>query len=368
MISRGSLSRIAVLLGLALTVLLEARTPTLVLKHADSNRNTMSNGKLRSVLKGNVKFEYDEITVNADDALWYRSDGIARFFGNILVETDSASLKCDKMDYRRDRKHLIAGGGVDFFDETKQVRITGGRGVYLIDTRHLTLDKEPKLYRYDIGASDTLIVLGKQIVYDDSLGCATVSRDVEIYKGLLEAECQLLKYFIDDDRAELRTDPRIYYDMHDLVGDSVDLFFLEESLTGVAVMRNGVGVHRDTRVEDTVITVVNGDSLFISISDSGWIDTLWSYGKALTYYFAASKPDLKNEARGRAMTLDFASSGNARALSIVGNAECSYYLEEEDARNEASGDQISVRFHRGKAAFLKLTGDARGTYFGCTAQ
>ena len=62
--------------------------------------------------------------------------------------------------------------------------------------------------------------------------------------------------------------------------------------------------------------------------------------------------------------------GTTGTLTISGNAESVYYLEDEkeSGRNEASGDKIRINFVDGKAEFIKIHGGVRGTYFAETIE
>jgi len=54
-------------------------------------------------------------------------------------------------------------------------------------------------------------------------------------KGLLKSDCEYATYDLQTDVAYLRDDPWIYYDIHELTGDSVDLFFIDKTATRLLV-------------------------------------------------------------------------------------------------------------------------------------
>jgi lipopolysaccharide export system protein LptA len=342
---------------------------TLILRNADYNRNTFTNGRLISVLKGNVEFKYEDIIINADEATWYRGKGRVHFRKNIRVTMKQQLLTCERMDYDRAKKKLVVRKNVDFFDHEKQMRIVSQKAVYSLDTKRIVLTKDPQLFRYDTTIAETLIITGDKMIYDDSLDIAIAEKDVSILKGLLKSRCQTATYYVETGIAKLRTDPWIYYDVHDVTGDSVDLFFIDETLRGVSVMRNAKGYHRDVTPEDTIFTNVTGDSLYMDISDSGFIQTIWTYDDATTLYYSSKTPESVNEANGKVIVLHF-THGTTGTLTISGNAESVYYLEDEkeSGRNEASGDKIRINFVDGKAEFIKIHGGVRGTYFAETIE
>lgn len=357
------------LLGSMMVVCMAKESSTLVLRNADYNRNTFTGGRLISVLQGNVEFHYDNIIIRADEATWYRGRGKVHFKNNIHVTMDQQNLTCQKMDYDRSKKKLIIRKNVDFFDSERQIRIVAQKAVYSLDTKRIVLTHDPQFFRYDTTVAETLIISGEKLIYDDSIDIATAEKDVSILKGLLRSNCQTASYFIETGKAKLRKDPWIYYDIHDVTGDSVDLYFVEEALRGVSVMRNAKGYHRDVTPKDTILTQVTGDSLYMEISDSGVIKKIWTYEDATTLYYSSNTPELVNEANGKVIVLNF-TKGTTGTLTISGNAESIYYLEDEkeSGRNEASGDSIRIHFVDGKAEYIKIHGGVRGTYFAETKQ
>ena len=341
------------------------KSSTLVLRNANFNRNSLVNGKLVSVLEGNVIFNYDDAIIRADHATWYRRNGIAHFNGNVRIIQENQLLTCNRLTFNRGQKKITAFDNIDFYDTLEKMRIIAQKGDYFFETGNLVLTEDPRMFQYDTTIAETLSISGDKILYDDSLKIATAQKNVLILKGILKATCKTGTFNLDNHIARLREDPWIYYDIHELTGDSVDLFFTEsEVLYGVSVMRNAKGFHRDATEEDTVFTQVTGDSLYMDISDSGTIETIWTYKDALTLYYSSKTENLVNEASGKVMRLNFI-KGTTGILTISGNAECVYYLNEENesGKNEANGDDMVINFREGKAVYIKLIGGVRGTYF-----
>ena len=69
-------------------------SPTLVLQSANSNENSYINGEFISILRENVVFTYDDITIRSDEATWWRNQGIISFKDNIKVKRGSSVLSC----------------------------------------------------------------------------------------------------------------------------------------------------------------------------------------------------------------------------------------------------------------------------------
>lgn len=338
---------------------------TLILRNANYNRNSLVNGSLVSVLEGNVIFKYDNAIIRSDHTTWYRRRGIAHFKGNVRITQENQLLTCKRLKFNRNQKKITAYDNLDFYDENEMMRIIAQKGVYFFETGNLILTKDPQMFQYDTARAETLSISGDEMFYDDSLKILTAEKNVIILKGLLKAICKTATYELEAHKARLREDPWIYYDIHELTGDSVDLFFTDEDiLYGVSVMRNGKGFHRDVTGKDTIFTEVTGDSIYMDIAENGTVEKMLTYRDAVTLYYSSKTPHLVNESNGKVIILNF-TKGTAGTLTISGNAECVYYLNEdkESGKNEANGDDIVINFRDGKAVFIKLIGGVRGTYF-----
>ncbi len=343
------------------------RNSALILHSADNNENTYSNGEFISVLRGNVVFLYDDITIRSDEATWWRSEGKVYFRDNVHITQKAQILTCDRMLFTKRDNQIEATGHFRYRDTMQLTELTGERATYRIESKDFTLKGAPRMVRFDTAAVETLVISGKEMEYDDSLKQAVVIDSVRIAKGKLLSHCARAIYFTEHNRASLRLSPRVTYDIHLLVGDSVDLSFGDETLQSASVYGSAHAVYIDTAVKenDTGFVHIWGDSLYISVSDSGDLDSLWVHGKAISKNYSALSPELVNQANGKVMLMSFSADGNVDRVKIWGNARSTYFIEEEESRgvNEASGDSITVNFSRGKAVFLNLAGSARGIFF-----
>ncbi len=343
-------------------VLYAAEKGTLILHHADYNRNTMRSGKLISNLKGNVAFEYNKTVIESDRAVWYRSRGDADFYGNVEVHDSGKVLTCNRMKFVKSRDEITAMDKLFFADSTESMEIRAGKGVYNLEQEVLNLTIEPEVKRFS--EKDTMILTGRRMVYDDSASVITIIKDVRILQGDLIAVCDMLHYNVENETAKLRMEPDINFTESNLAGDSVDLFFEEKSLRGISVTGNSSGIHRDPDNGDTTETHLFGDSLYIAVDDSGQIDTLWAYSNASAEYFSVS--DTADKVFGRMMRLDFNEEGSADELRVIGNAVCDYRIDDSDGvtLSESSGDSLFVSFFDGRAEYLELKGGVRGSHVG----
>lgn len=341
-------------------------SPSLILESANSNENTYTNGEFVSVLRDNVVFSYDDITIKSDEATWWRNQGIISFRNNIRVERGTALLTCNSMRFTKNSNLLTATGNFHYTDIKENTQITGEQAVYNIKQKLFTLQGTPKLVNFDTASAETLTIAGLKMSYTDSLKLATVTDSVRITKGKLLAKSRQAFYSTKDNSAQLRGKPVIMYESHEVSGDSVDLSFGDKKLQSASIYGHSHGVYIDTGSgKDTAFTHIWGDSLYIAVSDSGNFDSLWAFGKAQTKYYLSSNTDQVSEASGKTMLMSFGDNSNVNNVKIWGNARSKYHIEEKNNKgtNEASGDSITVVFRRGKAQMLTLVGSARGIYF-----
>ncbi|MDR2728578.1 MAG: hypothetical protein LBB56_05545 [Chitinispirillales bacterium] len=384
----------------------------LILERANSNENIYRGGELVSHLRGNVVFRYEDMRISSDEATWWKNAGRVDFRKKVRVERSGDIMTCDRMLFVRDRNLLTAAGQFFYQDSAEVTFLSGNEAEYSTDKKIFQVKGKPLLVRKEHDDDDTLFIRGRVMIYNDSLKIAAVKDSVRITKGNLSAACKNAEYFTSDNAAYLRILPEVFYEGHRVVGDSIDLHFGKETLKSARVVGNSHGRYteasassNDTSVthiwsdsllltmsdsgkghletmrafgkvhgryaeispsaKDTSITHIWSDSLLLTMSDSGKLDSMQAFGKVLSRYFAAGDSARANEVSGRTMTLRFSETGKIEKALIWGNAKSTYYIDESDGggRNEASGDQIIVRFALGRARLLHLKGNARGTYF-----
>jgi len=345
----------------------EKKSPSLVLESANSNENSFDNDEFISVLKGNVVFTYDDIKIRSDEATWWRNQGKVHFNNNVHVYRGPQTVTCDRMHFAKSNNVLVANGHFTFVDTTEKTRITGNEAEYHIQSKYFQLTGKPRMMRLDTATAETLFISAERMWYVDSIRCATVVDSVKITKGSLHSTWKTAKYYTKNDYAQLRLDPLVIYEASNVKGDSIDLFFGKHSLKSATVMGSAFGAYVDTSktTKDSSFTNVWGDTLLMSVSDSGKLDSLWIFGKAKSKYFESKEPENVNEASGKRMLMAFTETGVANFVKVWGNARSKYFITEQKSKgiNEASGDSITVTFKNGRASHLSLAGSARGIYF-----
>jgi len=110
-----------VLAMLAVPIASYAKGADLILKSANTNLNTMVKGDIITVLEGNVVFLYEDATIRSDYARWYKSQGTVSFSNHVVVTQLKKTLKCNQLDYDKNKKWLNARGNVEFYDAGQPV-------------------------------------------------------------------------------------------------------------------------------------------------------------------------------------------------------------------------------------------------------
>jgi lipopolysaccharide export system protein LptA len=343
----------------------QAASPTLVLKSAGSNENSMINGELVSVLTGNVVWLYDDVTIRSESAKWWRTQGMVEFSRNVDIHRAKQRLTCDRMNYTKKNSMLLAAGNVRFVDSLEKVIITGNQAQYNLQTRKCVLDDAPKVVRYDTSAVETLTIVGRQMTWEDSQKVVWAKDSVRIHKGDLVSLSQYAYYLTDKELVRLRVNPRITYDRQKLNGDSINLAFRDDTLRSMVVMGKGRGVYTEYGRSDTTRTTVAGDSIYMDFTDTGTLDSAWVVGNVVSRYSLMSDSLTPNQVSGKQMVLAFGDQSQVRHARLWGNAMSTYYMEDKNSknRNDASGDTLSVWFEEGQAVRLRLSGSVRGKYF-----
>jgi lipopolysaccharide export system protein LptA len=340
-----------------------AKSADLILKSANRNLNTMNNDEIVSTLEGNVVFLYDDAVIKSEYAKWWKSKGAVHFANRVRVTKKEQVLTCDRLNYDKNKKWLVAEGNVDFYDGKDKTRLRGRHADYYPDSKFIKVTGNPEFINYDTTAHDTLIVRGDTMSYNDSIKRAQVQRGVTIAKGKLFSKCDLAHFFTDSSKTQLRVSPQIQFEHDSLTGDSIDLVFSKRALKGMSVDGNAHGMYKDFSPKDTLLTQVFGDSLYMALDDSGKVDSLWIYRNVKSSYFPVSNPSLANEAYGKVMVVDFTKKGDVDNVKVWGNAKSVYHVEEGDKGcNVATGDSIAVEFSKGKASRVMLAGSVRGFY------
>jgi lipopolysaccharide export system protein LptA len=343
------------------------KSPSLVLESANSNENSFENDEFISVLRGNVVFTYDDMRIKSDEATWWRNQGKIIFVNHVKVYRGAQTVTCDQMHFTKNTNMLIANGNFHFIDTLEKTQIKGKDAEYHVQSKYFQLTGKPELTKFDTASAETLFISAEKMWYIDSLKCAYVTDNVKIIKGKLLSKCQNARYYTQTSFAQLRTNPDVTYQINYVKGDSIDLLFGKKSLKSANVMGHAYGTYIDTTgiKKDSSFTYIWGDSLLMSMSDSGKLDSLWVYGKAKSKYYVTDQPENVNEASGKRILMSFDKFGDADFVKVWGNARSRYFITEQKTKgiNESSGDSITVEFNRGKASRLTLAGSARGIYF-----
>jgi len=413
----SSLSLLFILTLLCPVLTLASTDGALILERANSNENVYSGGELVSHLRGNVVFRYEDMRISSDEATWWRNAGRVDFRKKVKVERAGDIMTCDRMHFSRDRNMLTAAGQFRYQDSAQVTFLSGNEAEYTVDKKTFVLKGKPQLVRIDSTDTDTLFISGRLMTYDDSLKIATVTDDVNITRGHLKASCKSAQYFAETDMAYLRRSPEVFYEGHRVVGDTIDLHFGKETLKSARVVGKSHGRYTevDASSNDTSVTHIWGDSLLLTMSDSGGrMETMKAFGKVHGRYTEVSPLSKdtsvtniwsdsllltmsSNSERGRleamkafgnvhghyfeispsskdtsithiwsdSMLLTMSDDGKLDSMQAFGKVLSRYFAAGDSARaNEVSGRAMTLKFSEaGKIEKALVTGNAKSIYY-----
>jgi lipopolysaccharide export system protein LptA len=349
----------------------------LILERANTNENIYNNttGEFISYLQGDVVFLYEDVRISAENARWQKNDGIVDFYNDVVVEHRGQLMTCNRLNFSRDKDLLTATGNVLYQDSARITFIRGNTVEYEIEKKEALLRGNPLLTRLDSTDVDTLFISGRTMTYNDSLKLAVVNNNVSVRKGDLNATGQKGIYFADKDIAHLRIKPVINYENNKIIGDSVNLFLSKESLESADVIGNAYGYYTEfadsTSTDTTAVMHIWGDSLHLSMLESGKVNFMKTFGNSrgnYTEFVDSLGRTTETKITSDSLHIFMSETGKLSAIKAFGNAHGNYH-EISDTSNAVTSTNIMsdslhmFMFETGKMSAMKAFGSARENYY-----
>ncbi|MFP4520870.1 MAG: OstA-like protein [Fibrobacterota bacterium] len=346
-----------------------------IIRHADYFEQSLENGRVVRLLAGNVSIYHDGTDIKSDTARYYKERGIINLSGNVSILREGRLLLSDKGFYRRSDRYAKAEGKVKVIDEGRQVRIEGEAAELFRNRGEVVIKPEPVLFKADSSGKDTLKIYSEEMSYFRKNGAAKAIRNVRIYKGEIESQCDTAWFRPDSGFILLLEDPVVNRGENSLKGDTIKMFLDDQKLNKMYVLGSAEGVfpETDTVVEagskDSVRTKYSemyADSIFIYFSDSR-LSRVETYSNSIGYHYFDDRPEEKNRINGYRMDMYFDSSGTVKKMHVEGNAENLYYYTDEGPGktgiNKCSGEVINIYFLDGRINKVNVKGGTRGAYY-----
>ncbi|MGE5315764.1 MAG: OstA-like protein [Acidobacteriota bacterium] len=276
-----------------------------------------------------VKLETKHVTLFADRGTYYTEERRAFFERHVRVLDSASTIYCDELTYYEADRRSIAHQNVRIINAGSGITMYGGHLDHFDNTHYSKMTVDPRMVQIDTSAAgeiDTLTV--RSIVmesYDDSTRRLIASDSVTIVRSALSAKGGLVRYYRSEDRIELHKKPIVWYEEHQVTGDTVTLYLERRRLDHA---------------------VVRGHAFVLSQSDSLY-------------------PSRYNQLTGRLLTLRFRQNKIESAV-VERNAVSLYFLydgRQPNGVNRTSGDYISMTFREGKPDMIRIMRGIEGTYY-----
>jgi lipopolysaccharide export system protein LptA len=358
-----------------------APSPPLIMENADRLEGVRSTGE--HILSGNVRFRHGDLVLETQRAVWERPQNRVVSEQGMRVTQHGSLLTADRGTYDRGTDRALAEGRVFMRDSAGEVEARADRLDYDRVTRIAQLSGNPVAKRfYPAGRSypggdssavpeevsaDTLVIRGRKLRYNDSLGVAEAEGQVVITRRDLRITCDRAEYRGKQDSLILRGSPVAKIGESEIRGTLIRMGMEGESLRGLRVRGSAeaLSVEKATDSSRARQSRVTGDSLFAAFK-GGALDSVEVFTKAEGTYWEPARPAYVNRMNGEYMVLRFRDK-EAREADVLGAARSTYYHFEGDTlrgRNRAGGDAISMTFEAGKIREVRVRGSATGVYAG----
>jgi lipopolysaccharide export system protein LptA len=305
-------------------------------------------------LYGNVRVTDGEVTVTSDSGTVWQVSGNARFYGSVTVVSDTLSGTSDFLEYLKDAGMLTMTGGVTLTDgetvvEAGEVvyfrfsgkatakdsvvmtgpwlgRVTGEYALYDRDRGSLFVTVDPVLTRVESGDSMTVTADRLEFFPEENSAEAQGNALVLIPSREFTSSSEYLRYFGDEDRFELFGSPVLTTPDGDMEGDWMEVLMDESSgPTAIRVEGGASGSFIDRGLDPPSETSFSSQSAFFTM-EGGEPDSVLLTGSA---------------------TLTIRSGGEAAA---------------REEMNTVTGSTFIIRFERGDATEVIVSGSVTGTY------
>jgi lipopolysaccharide export system protein LptA len=381
LVSRRLVVFAAFALVLAVAVSSLPPSPPLIMENADRLEGVRSTGE--HVLSGNVRFRHGDLLLETQRAVWERPQNRVIAEQGLRVTQKGSLLTADRGTYDRGTERALAEGRVSMRDSAGDVEARSDRLDYDRVTRIAELSGNPVAKRYyPVGRSypggdssaipeevpaDTLVIRGRKLRYNDSLGVAEAEGQVVITRHDLRITCDRAEYRSKQDSLILRGSPVAKISDSEIRGALIRMGMKGEALRGLRVRGSAEALSFEKATDSTPArqSKVTGDSLAAAFID-GALDSVEVFNKAEGTYWEPAKPAYVNRMNGEYMVLRF-KDRQAREADVLGSARSTYYHFEGDTlrgRNRAGGDAITMTFEDGKIKEVRVRGSASGVYEG----
>ena len=302
-----------------------------------------SDSKIMEGMDG-VRLQEGKKNLTAEYGKYFAEERRATFQKNVVAIDSDATLKANALTYFRADKHLLATGNVSLTSAHENLKTFGENFENIPARNYSSMSGNPKIVQIDTfenGERDTLIITAKLLeVFRDS-GEIFIARDsVVLMRDYLSATANALEYLRSLDSVILRGKPVVWYDVHQISGDSIFLKLANKQLHNAYIEGSAFALSLADSFFQQRYNQLSGERMQLTLRQKK-IQHIIVEQHATSLYFLfdedssslRKKPNGVNKASGDAVHISFGQK-NIERIVVQGGVEGQYFPENLVERNE----------------------------------
>lgn len=277
------------------------------------------------IVRDNVRMIDEGLEVLCERAEYDRDAGTLVLTGSVRLADSTRVLYADSVFYDRSTEIADAHGNVVIIDTVEDVSVSGRRGRYLRGTGDALMYEMPVLV-FDERSGQPGRITSTRMRYNMDLDFGTAVGEVRMAKGETRATCDSAAIFDDRRYVELFGDPSARSGDAGMSGERAVLHYNEEGIERIVLPDGG----RLTEAPP---------------EGSPWRSDSWIEGDSVVIHMSDDDVD---------------------SVSIYGAARAMYYPYEGEenkvSNNFSRGDTMFFRFENDELQYVRISGNASGTY------
>ena len=183
-----------------------------------------------TIFKGNVFYRDSSRTMTADYFEDYAEPERQFAKGNVKLIIDQKEIFADEINYEVFNEMVYAAKNVRFVDLENNIILTSEKFTYNIKSKKALVEINPKLVRQDSLGNPVTTIQSRIFTYYDSTKVAIAEDSVIITHNNIEARSNLAEFYQKEDRILMKENPHIIQDNNEMKAKQIEMFFQNDSL------------------------------------------------------------------------------------------------------------------------------------------
>lgn len=273
-------------------------------------------------LTGDVIMMDPKQRLDADRVTYYEESRQSEARGHVRIERDSLILTSSTATYDVKNKRVLFINPFVSRDLRRDVLIRGRRGVYDTEHERGEIPVEPVLIHYDSLGVEDARVEAERMEFDKIEGVAVARDSVRIVWNDVMGRSQELWFWPDSARALMVTDPRIWRERDEAVGDTIWLYVTGEVLDSTVVRGNAIAYTPSDSTETSPRSTLQGRRIVMDFVD-GKVNRMQADREAIGVYHVFEKGVDRgsNKVSGDRVILWMSDTGELSDVVVEGGTE-----------------------------------------------